>query len=350
MTRLRIGVAMSGGADSTFTAFLLREEGLQVHGFFMRLGLPGEDTLRSRAIRVAEAVGVPLTEIDLRRSFRELVLDSFVAAYRSGLTPNPCVLCNQSIKFGLLMASMFQQGMERAATGHYARIMDHGPAGYGLHRGRDPGKDQSYFLCRVDPCRLSRVVLPLGEWRKKDVLKRVRALGLDHLTGSESQDVCFLNTGLRDFLRRQGVESRPGEIVTLDGRTVGQHQGIWGYTVGQRRGLGIADGQPWYVLALDGADNRILVGRDHDLWSRRVVIRDLQWLVPGPEPGHCFQVQLRSRQRPAPAVLQSRDRRPVLLFDRPQRAVTPGQYAVLYRDDRLVGSGVIVAAGKEGES
>lgn len=335
---------MSGGVDSTVTALLLHEQGYEVYGFFMRLPFAENERQVERVRALAVTIDVPLQVLDVREQFADNVIGYFVRQYREGRTPNPCVVCNKTIKFGLLFDAMIAAGMDLGATGHYARISRRNKNGYCLLRGTDPKKDQSYFLCRLEQEQLARTLFPLGTWNKKDVYAKAASSGLRGFSGGESQDVCFLSTGLQQFLSDRGVVPKSGEIRSLDGKTLGFHNGISHYTVGQRRGLGVPDATPWYVVGLDPDNNRILVGKKDDLFNRYVPIRDLHW--SGGEGSLPWQglVQLRSRHRPASAVLeQTADNEWLLTCDEPQRGITPGQFAVLYDRDRVVGSGVIQA-------
>jgi tRNA-specific 2-thiouridylase len=339
-----VGVAMSGGVDSTVTAGLLLEQGLSVHGFFMLLPLPGIEGQISKVRLVADRLGIPLHLVDLRDQFRERVIASFTASYRQGLTPNPCVVCNRLIKFGLLPEAMLAKGVDRVATGHYAQIQKQGDRAL-LKRAVDPTKDQSYFLCRLSGEQLSRIIFPLGDQRKKDVFTQARAMGFSHFDGGESQDVCFLvERDLASFLTDQGLENRDGEIVTEDDRVLGGHQGIWKYTVGQRRGLGISDATPWYVTGLDARENRVIIGKNEELFLRDALLADVRWRISPPEQWR-GGVQLRSRHRAAEAeVAPGENSGWRVRFTEPQRAITPGQFAVFYQDDLVVGSGIIQPA------
>ncbi|CAK8714638.1 tRNA-specific 2-thiouridylase MnmA [Candidatus Electronema halotolerans] len=331
-----VGIALSGGVDSTTAAALLLKQGLTVEGFFMLL-LPESEKQVGKVQLVADQLGIALHLVDLRQQFQEQIIAAFAAAYQQGLTPNPCVVCNELIKGGLLMEAMLAHGMEAMATGHYAQIRNGR-----LCRGSDPSKDQSYFLCRLAADQLARLILPLGAWRKEDVFAQARALGFQHFDGSESQDVCFLaGQTLAAFLAEQGVASRSGEIVTADGRILGEHQGCWQYTVGQRRGLGLPDATPWYVIALDAQRNQVIVGKNEELFQRGLLLTDLRWQIAPPEQWQGL-VQLRSRHRAAEAqVMPAAQDCWRVCFAEPQRAITPGQFAVLYENDAVAGSGVI---------
>jgi len=336
-----IGVAMSGGVDSTVTAGLLLEQGCRVHAFFMLLPLPGLEEQVSRVRLVTDRLQIPLHLVDLRDRFKESIISYFVDAYRQGLTPNPCVVCNKIIKCGLLMDEMAAQGMDRMATGHYAQIINQQGQTW-LKRAADPAKDQSYFLCRLSGRQLDRLILPLGEWKKTAVFERAQTMGFSHFNNKESQDVCFLaDKKLAAFLAEQDVKSSPGEITTGNGEVVGSHQGIWKYTVGQRRGLSLPDATPWYVTGLDAEQNRVIIGKNEDLFLRELQIRDVRWAINAPEKWTGC-IQLRSRHRAAAGqVLLQDDTRVQVRFNNPQRAITPGQFAVFYQDDLVIGSGII---------
>jgi len=332
-----IGIALSGGVDSTTAAALLLEQGFAVQGFFMLL-LPESEQQVGKVQQIADHLGIPLHLVDLRTQFQHQVISPFVAAYRQGLTPNPCILCNRLIKFDLLIEAMAAKGMEAMATGHYARVEDGR-----LCRGLDPGKDQSYFLCRLTAKQLSRLILPLGIWRKKDVFAQAQVMGFSHFKeGGESQDVCFLaSQDLASFLTEQGLEARSGQIITKQGKVLGSHQGSWKYTVGQRRGLGLPDATPWYVTGLDATNNQVIVGKNEELFQCELRLADVQWQI---EPAEQWQgrVQLRSRHQATEAravPIENSGWR--VCFAEPQRAITPGQFAVLYEGDRVVGSGII---------
>ncbi|MCL2457263.1 MAG: tRNA 2-thiouridine(34) synthase MnmA [Desulfobulbus sp.] len=342
MVQLKVGVAMSGGVDSTMAASLVYEQGHDVHGFFMLLPLPGLDEHLSQVRQVAGQLTIPLTVIDMRRHFTDQVVGYFTATYQSGLTPNPCIHCNHAIKFGLLAEAMRTHGMDRIATGHYARIDQRDGQSF-VARGVDRQKDQSYFLARLDAGQVGRILFPLGRWTKERIYHRAAGLGF-RFTGQESQDVCFLASGLPAFLAGQGIGEQAGPVVTRDGRQLGEHRGVWQYTIGQRRGLGLPDATPWYVVGLDGLGNRVVVGKHDELFSDRCTIHSLRWTHQPPTLPWRGLVQLRSRHQPASAeLIVAAAGTWQLTFASPQCAIAPGQFAVFYEDDLVVGSGVIAA-------
>lgn len=335
-----IGVALSGGVDSTVTAGLLLEQGYSVEGFFMILPLSGVEEQIHKVEAVARQLQIPLHRIDLAENFTRDIIDTFMLAYQQGLTPNPCVLCNKMIKCGRLLDEVQRYGISVMATGHYARIeKDNGTPT--LKRAGDPSKDQSYFLCRLQQNQLSHLMTPLGNKTKSTVYQIAEVMGFS-FGKEESQDVCFLSEQrLADFLSSRGIRDSPGEIITLDGTVLGAHQGIWKYTVGQRRGLGIPDATPWYVTGLDAAANRVIIGKNENLFQHTVLLKGVIWSIPKPREWQ-GKVQLRSRHRAAEAqVHRFTDHLWQVTFKEPQRAVSPGQYAVFYDLDRVVGSGII---------
>ena len=349
MSRVKVGIAMSGGVDSTVAASLLQEQGYQVHGFFMVLPLGHLDKQLQRVQEVADTLAVPLTRVDVRHQFSDQVIRYFIDGYRAGQTPNPCMQCNRLVKFGTLAATMMHAGMDKIATGHYARVDSRGEH-CALLRGTDRLKDQSYFLARLAPTQLQHLLFPLGSRTKEAAYQRAHRLGLQ-FQGEESQDVCFLSQGLPDFLAGQGIHDATGPIVTMDGTQLGEHRGVWHYTIGQRRGLGLPDATPWYVVGIDAANNRIIVGKNTDLFQEVCSIHSLQWSHEPPPLPWRGQVQLRLHH--TPAAVQVRQAGPDcwrILFDTPQRAITPGQFAVFYEGDQVLGSGVISSPGSTAEA
>ncbi len=343
MTQLKIGIAMSGGVDSTVSAAILQRQGFAVHGFFMHLPLKGVEEQIIRVRAVAGRLDIPLSVIDMRLLFPDAVIDYFVDLYQRGQTPNPCVICNECIKFGALMESMTARGMDMMATGHYARIRRENDTESFIMRGRDEKKDQSYFLCRLSAAQLNRIVLPLGEFTKTKVYRLAAEMGLAGVHGPESQDVCFLGgDSVAAFLKKQGIDDVPGDIVTREGRLLGRHRGIWHYTIGQRHGLGLPDTTPWYVMELDAIDNRVIVCKNEELFTRSLMLREVYWNGQAPALPWEGLVQLRSRHRASPATVDRDSRgRWIVSFTERQRAVTPGQFAVFYAAETVLGSGVI---------
>jgi tRNA-uridine 2-sulfurtransferase len=342
-------VAMSGGVDSSTTAALLKQQGCNVRGVFMALGQPDLEQQIARVRRIAGLLEIPLEVVDLQEPFQQQVLAYFRSSYRAGRTPNPCAICNRTIKFGILLDRICENGPpgSKMATGHYARIRRDDAGLFQLHRGKDPRKDQSYFLCRLQQEQLTRITFPLGELRKEDQVRGLAAdFGLGQLHGPESQDICFLKgTTVGEFMQTEGAAEPPaGPIVTLAGDTIGTHDGIHRYTVGQRRGLGLPDATPYYVLRLDAERNMVIVGKKEDLLARSLLVQNVHWLAGCPPglPRH-MEVKIRYRHQAARAEIRSAAAdRLTVTFIESQRAFTPGQFAVFYDGAQVLGSGEIV--------
>jgi len=347
MKKEKIAVAMSGGVDSTVTAALVQKEGFEVRGVFMALAQPDLEGHVARARGMAGRLGIPLEVIDLREEFEKRVLSYFRAAYLTGETPNPCVVCNRTVKFGLLLEKALTGGAELMATGHYARNSRDENGVYHLLQGLDPAKDQSYFLCMLSQEQLARVRFPLGELRKDEVYELAANLGFEFARNEESQDVCFLqDRDVGDFLAeglREGENDGP--VITLDGRHVGSHAGIHRFTIGQRRGLGIPDATPWYVVGLEPEGNRVVVGKKEDLQHSRMTVDGINWLAGSvPKLPLELAVKIRYRHRPDKATIAEVGTDSIeVAFAVSQRAITPGQFAAFYRGDELIGGGRIVS-------
>jgi tRNA-specific 2-thiouridylase len=339
----QIGVALSGGVDSTACALQLMKHH-EVHGFFMRLAGHDLNEQEQKARAIADQLGITFQVIDLSREFTQSILHYFTATYQQGRTPNPCVVCNQTIKFGLLLDAVLARGMEAMATGHYARITRDGEV-WQLRKGRDTTKDQSYFLARLNQRQLSRCLFPLGEQKKNGIYQIVEDQGITGLRGQESQDICFLSsTTLGDFLKeRIPLAEQNGEIITDSGQILGRHHGLFHYTIGQRRGLGLSDTTPWYVTRLDAKSNSVIVGKEEELYCGSLLIHYPHWLVAqAPKENQKYQVKIRYRHQAVDAQIKMiNEQRWRIKFDTPQRAVTPGQFAVIYEDDQVLGCGEI---------
>jgi len=354
---------MSGGVDSLRTAALLKELGNDVFGIHMQLfpepgsgGWSSKSILQDRELNLkslADQLAISLTIVDFRVLFRDKVIRPFIQAYRSGLTPNPCVICNPTIKFGFLLQEAQQRGAECLATGHYARLMPptRESKRFKLCRGRDSRKDQSYFLYGLSQQQLTHALFPLGDLSKDQVLQWAYNHGFPPELAVESQELCFIpSDNYQQFLVQ---ESHPlptaGPIVDLEGNYLAQHKGVFAYTIGQRRGLGIASSAPYYVIDLDAATNTVRVGREQDLYCSELVAEKVNWLSVSPlrKPLRA-QVRIRNQHQPAPAwIIPGKVETEILVrFDDPQRAVTPGQAAVFYQSDLVLGGGIIKKKAK----
>lgn len=346
-------VALSGGVDSSLAAALLKEEGWEVHGVHFVFPSSGEERKgkEQAAERVARHLGIPLEMVDLMAQFEERVVRPFVDGYLAGRTPNPCVVCNPEVKFDALLAWADGHGVRFGATGHYVRTARTEGDDPGLLRGRDPGKEQSYFLHRLGRRELTRSLFPLGGLLKAETRAMAAGRRLPSRSSPESQEICFLSgEDYRSFLerRRRGAASGPGPIVDREGRRLGGHRGVFRYTIGQRRGLGIASAEPYYVVDLRPERREVVVGRRGDLLSRRVEAVSFTW-VSGRAEEACrrAEAQVRYRHAAASGRLEPLGKDRVrFVFDEPQPAVTPGQALVCYDGERVLGGGWIVRAGE----
>jgi tRNA-specific 2-thiouridylase len=344
-----VAVALSGGADSSVAAALLVQEGYQAIGVTLNHWGEGDHQVPNsgaigRARRTCDVLDIPFHILDARAAFRSAVIDYLVGEYASGRTPNPCVQCNRTVRFGLLLQEVLAMGTTRLATGHYARVR-RTDGRWELLRGLDRSKDQSYFLHALDQAKLSRCLFPLGQRTKNEVRALAIELGLPVDKARESQDICFLAGGdYRAFLAREAPSlMQPGPILDQAGRILGRHQGLACYTVGQRKGLGVAAPHPLYVISILPAENALVVGTREQLRAVACRVERMSY-VSGEPPGSSFEAlaQVRYRSRPAPVTVrqESADEACVCFRD-PQSAVTPGQFLVLYDGEKVLGGGAI---------
>lgn len=338
---MKVAVLMSGGVDSTVAALLLLEQGYEVLGLTM---IHMDHSVGEKAARVAEDLGIPHFIVDLRSEFEAAVVDPFCREYEQGRTPNPCVQCNERIKFGLLLEEALKHDADKVATGHYARIeFDQKKDCYRLRKGRDLHKDQTYFLYRLSQDQLARVLFPLGNYTKEEVREIARAHGLEVAESKESQEICFIADDYREFIRPR-VGYQGGDFVDEEGRILGRHQGIPFYTVGQRKGLGVSAGRPVYVHRIDPETNTIVLGDNEALFTK-VIRSDHNHFSCGEKPADEVKVQAKIRYaaREAEAVLSHVEGDIwELVFSQAQRAATPGQSVVYYQDEYVLGGGIIL--------
>ncbi len=363
-----IAVAMSGGVDSSTVAAMLRAEGHTIVGLTMQLwnqrrlagreGMP--EAVQGRccslddvydARRVAETLGIPYYVVNHEERFERDVVRPFVEEYLSGRTPIPCSLCNSQVKFDQLLVTARQIGADLLATGHYARVEQDSATGrWLLRRALDEARDQSYFLFGLTQEQLSRTRFPLGGMRKPEVRELARRHGLALADKPDSQEICFVPGGdykkfLDAYQAEQGAAAADtaGDLVTAGGEVLGRHSGVQNFTVGQRKGLGVATGSPLYVIAIQGDQRRVVVGPEDELRSHTLRARGLNWIaVEDIDAPRRVEVKIRHRHEPAPATLEKAGSDEVLVtFDQPQRAITPGQAAVFYEGDLVVGGGWI---------
>jgi tRNA-specific 2-thiouridylase len=358
MSRGRILAALSGGVDSSVAALLLQRDGWEVVGVSMdlydysKVTRDREGTCCSLddlydARRVCDTLGIPYYVLNLREEFRREVIDPFVQEYSAGRTPNPCVLCNEHLKFRALLRKADELGAEGVATGHYAVIRKGKDGRFRLYASPDASKDQSYFLFSLDSARLSRIRFPVGEMEKAEVRKVAAGAGLPVYEKKESQDICFVtDASYARFLETKGIREEQGRFVDRDGNFLGNHKGVLHYTVGQRRGLGIASREPLYVVAIDAERNEVVLGTEDDTFGESATVA-CPTFVAGFPPGKEFRAtaKVRYRHPGAPCSVRVEGDRMAVRFDAPQRSVTPGQALVLYDGNEVLGGGWIECAG-----
>lgn len=352
-TPMRVLVAMSGGVDSSLAAALLHAQGHEVIGVTLHLwDASGSDKVgrccapedRDDARRSCEMLGVPHYVIDERTAFRERVVDPFIQTNLAGKTPIPCVACNQHVKLNRLWELAQSFGAERVATGHYARIQQLPDGNVELLRGRDETKDQSYFLFGVPQVILQHMIFPLGELMKSDAREAARQFGMPNWDKPDSQELCFVpDQDVRGFVERHTDEApEGGEVVDTEGKVLGQHRGISGFTVGQRRGLGIAGREPRYVLKILTDKRQVVIGSAEELAVPELSAESVTWTSARPAGAFEAQLRIRSRHRPTDCVVTPTDGGFTARFVKPESAVAPGQAAVVYCGERVVGGGYIV--------
>ena len=353
MSKKKIIVAMSGGVDSSLTAALIKSQGYDTVGITLNL-YPGVNKASSfqgenlqgveYAREVARRLNIPHYLFDVREEFEEKIIDSFCREYLSGRTPNPCIFCNERIKFGTLLAHARRQGADHVATGHYARVVyDETKGRFLLKKGKDLQKDQSYFLFSLSQDQLRSVVFPLGELTKSEVRQKAEDLGLKVSDKPESQEICFIpDNDYVTFLKSRYSElQRTGPIVSTRGDVLGEHNGIFSFTIGQRRGLNIAQGYPLYVISLDKATNTVVVGRKEETYRNELTASRLNWISIGSlkKPVELkARIRYQHREKRARVTPLSEERVRVKFFQ-PQMAITPGQAVVFYDGDTVIGGG-----------
>jgi tRNA-specific 2-thiouridylase len=337
----KVAVALSGGVDSSAAALLLKEAAYEVVGVHMRLwDSPSFDYQAQRAENICRLLDIPYHQVDLQKEFESCVVDFFCQEYQQGRTPNPCVVCNQHIKFGLLLDKALSLGADYLATGHYARV-EHSRNGHRLLKAVDISRDQSYFLYTLTQEKLGHVLFPLGEYSRDEVKQMAKQAGLPTVTKS-SQDICFISQKNYGVFLSQRFSSTPGDIIDTQGKKLGQHRGVAFCTIGQRHGLGLASGQALYVIKIEPESNRIVLGYENELYSQKLTAQKLNW-VSGKAPREpvAVKAKIRYKSKEAEATLFPCDDSVDVHFTQPQKAVAPGQAVVFYNVDEVLGGGII---------
>ena len=351
----RVAMAMSGGVDSSVAAVLLKEQGHEVIGLHMKLYHGPENETRPKsccsldeaidARAACHRLNIPFYVLDCQKEFRESVIDYFVEEYSRGNTPNPCVMCNKEIKSNLLLKKVDELDCDYLATGHYAKIRFNPLIRrQQLIRPQDLRKDQTYFLHSIPADELHRLMFPLADIIKPEVRKIAGKLNLSAANKPDSQEICFVPKDYRNFLKQELNEvPEPGEFISVSGEVLGEHLGLPFYTIGQRRGLGLSDSTPYYVVKIDKVKNRIVLGKEEDLYSKTIFVSGMNWLSISPpkEQSHVTAKLRYSHQGVTASVFPDSDNKVRLELDVPERAVTPGQAAVFYQDEILLGGGWI---------
>lgn len=341
---------MSGGVDSSVAAAMLAKKGFRVIGLTMRLFSSSEAHSSTNycaaeavasAERAASKLGIEHRIIDCCNEFKEMVIGNFLSEYANGRTPNPCVVCNKKVKFGLLMEKAMALGCSHLATGHYARIRRR-MGRYILAKAKDERKDQSYFLWMLSQRQLKYIAFPLGDYEKHQIREMAQNFGLEAANKPESQEICFITQGHYSQYLKNNINVPGGDIVDLNGKILGRHRGISSYTIGQREGLGIALGKPQYVIDVDPSKNRVIVGDDQLLYKTTLDVIEVSWLIKAPSRQIKALIKIRNQHKGSPAIIKPFDgKKAQVTFLEKQRAITPGQSAVFYRGDLVLGGGLI---------
>lgn len=343
----KVYVGMSGGVDSSVTAALLIEQGYEVTGVYMKnwsKDLPGfecpwkEDYQDAK--RVAVQLGIPFKMYDFEKEYRQKVVDYMVAEYQAGRTPNPDIMCNQEVKFKLFLETCLEDGADMIATGHYARIVEGK-----LLKGLDPNKDQSYFLYRVTEDALRKSLMPIGEMEKPAVRKLAKKLGLVTADKKDSQGICFVGkVGIKEFLLNELGEQPHGPIIDAQGNQIGEHDGAIFYTIGQRHGLDVGGGLPYYVSSKDMKSNTVYVTTDlnnKELWHEKVKLTDLYWINKPPQPCKTYQARLRYRGPLIDCTIELTPKGAMVILAEEQRGISAGQSTVIYDKQTVLGGGIV---------
>ncbi len=333
--------AISGGVDSSVVAdFLNKRKDFCVQGAFMKLfSNEKSEEMEKKARLVADKIDIPFYVFDFQKEFKKEIIDYFVKSYKEGRTPNPCVVCNKKMKFGLFLAKAQDLQMDFIATGHYALKMKNEK--YEIYRGKDKGKDQSYFLWQLNQKQLEKILFPIGQYKKKEIKNKAKEIELAGLVSQESQDICFIEDEVRSFLKER-LKENPGDIVDLKGNVLGEHKGLWFYTIGQRKGIKLSGG-PFYVLKKDGEKNQLIVTKNKKkLIKKEIKLRDVNW-ISGKEPSLPLDIktQIRYGGKAFDSVLLKEQNNYLIKSEIGSKSISPGQSAVFYKGEKVLGGGII---------
>jgi len=338
MKKGKVIVAMSGGVDSGMAASILKDRGFEVTGIFMRLNSQSE-AAEEKARKTAKLLKVPFFVFDLRKEFKERIISYFLKELKKGNTPNPCVFCNEEIKFGLFFEKAGKLNPDFMATGHYARIKKQGSQ-IRVLKAKDKTKDQTYFLWRLNQKKLRKALFPMGDLIKENAKKEARKKGFLVFPYAESQEICFIQGKTEEFLKKS-LKTKKGKIVDEKGNVLGEHQGLWFYTIGQRKGIGFSGG-PYYVIKKKFNNNTLVVSKNEKLLFQKVIqLKNVNWLSKIKFPLK-VKARIRYGQKESPAKVYLKNKKTFLEFEKSQRAITPGQSAVFYQKDELLGGGIII--------
>ncbi len=337
-TRDKVIVAMSGGVDSGMAASILKDRGLEVTGVFMRL-IVQSGAAEEKARKIAKLLKIPFMVLDLKKEFKKIVISRFLEELKKGNTPNPCVFCNEEIKFGLFFEKAGKLKPDFMATGHYVKLKRQGKE-IRVLKAEDKIKDQTYFLWRLSQKKLKRALFPIGDLLKQDVKKKALKKGFPVFPYSESQEICFTFGRTEEFFKKN-LKTKKGTIVDEKGKVLGWHKGLWFYTIGQRKGIGFGGG-PYYVIRKDVKKNTLIVSKNEKLLFRKETqLKKVNWLRKIKIPVK-VKARIRYGQKETLARVYLKDNKTFLEFEKPQRAITPGQSAVFYQKDELLGGGIII--------